>query len=163
MRRIKDYLTIHGSKSQGFDEQYLTEDVYKSYDWDNLDKQKDLLSVLHNEMETTEAKMVDTASKIEEIFNDPTYAGLEYGMSDEIDSFLDDFNNAQLKWKKTLYGDNSTASIIESLWGPNASEEMKAVKSEIDKIMAEDGDWASDDEKWQSKNDAIKNYIESLR
>ena len=148
--------------AQGFDEKYLTEDVYKSYDWDNLDKQKDLLSSLHNEIETTEAYLTNTASKIEEIFNDPTYAGLTYGMSDEIDAFLDDFNNAQLKWEKALYGDNGTANIIESLWGPNASEEMKAVKSEIDKIMAEDGNWASDDEKWQSKNDAIKAYVESL-
>lgn len=109
-----------------------------------------------------EADNAKVAASIEEIFNDPIYAGLEYGMSDEIDAFLDDFNNAQLKWEKALYGDNSTVSIIESLWGPNASEEMKAVKSEIDKIMAEDGNWASDDEKWQSKNEAIKKYIESL-
>ena len=109
-----------------------------------------------------DTKATDLASKIEEIFGDTTYAGLEYGMSDEIDGFLDDFNNAQLKWEKALYGNNSAVSIIESLWGPSASEEMKAVKSEIDKIMAEDGNWASDDEKWQSKNTAIKNYIESL-
>ena len=149
-------------KAQGFDDNVITEDAYKSYGFDNLDKQKSLLSALDNDIKTTESDLTNLASSIEEIFNDPTYAGLTYGMSDEIDAFLDDYNNAQLKWEKALYGNNSTVSIIESLWGPNASDEMKAMKSEIDKIMAEDGDWASDDEKWQSKNDAIKKYIDGI-
>ena len=123
--------------------------------WDDTQQIIDAINQIDTETTTL-------ASSIEEIFNDPAYAGLTYGMSDEINAFLDDYNNMQLKWEKALYGDNSTASIIESLWGPNASKEMKSVKEKIDKIMAENGDWASDDEKWQSKNNAIKEYIDSL-
>lgn len=109
-----------------------------------------------------ESEKANIASSIEEFFNDPDYSNLTYGMSDDINTFLDDFNNAQLRWEKALYGDNSTAKSIESLWGPNASEEMKTVKNEIDKIMAEEGNWASDEEKWQSKNETIQKYINSL-
>lgn len=149
-------------EAQGFDKDSITEDTFKSYDWQNLDKQKELLVAFDNQTKTLEADLINTASNIEKIFNDSTYAGLEYGMSDDIDDFLDDYNNAQLKWEKALYGDNSAVSAIESLWGPNASEEMKAVKNNIDEIMAEDGTWINDDEKWQSKNSKIKEYIESL-
>ncbi|MEE1303354.1 MAG: phage tail tape measure protein, partial [Bacteroidales bacterium] len=95
------------------------------------------------------------AKSIEELFNDPDYVGLSYGMSDEIDAFLDEYNQAQLKWEKVLYGDNSKASAIQSLFGTNATEEMKTLKGEIDKIMAEDDDW-------DDKNDAIMKHLNNI-
>lgn len=109
-----------------------------------------------------EEKTTNIAKSIEDFFNDPDYAGIEYGMSGYLDTFKRDFDNLRLEWEQALYGDSSKVDAIESLWGPDATDEMKNFKSEIDKIMAEDGDWASDDEKWQSKNEAIKSYIDSI-
>lgn len=102
-----------------------------------------------------ESNKTEIAKSIEDFFADPDYAGLEYGMSDEIDAFLDDYNNARLKWEKALYGDNSNASAIQSLFGSNATEEMQELKSEIDEIMAGDDDW-------DSKNSAIRKHLDSI-
>lgn len=95
---------------------------------------------------------VKIASSIEEFFNNPNWAGLSYGMSDEIDVFLDEYNQAQLRWEKTLYGDTGKASAIKSLFGSDATDELKNLKKEIDEIMAGDGDW-------DSKNSAIQALI----
>lgn len=159
-----DDLLINNTMSDN-DVKKLYEDVFGAGAAGNESVSKSrqqMVGDLEKKRVENDSQLANIASSIEDFFKDPDYAGLTYGMSADIDAFLDDFNNAQLKWEKALYGDNSTSSIIESLWGPNASEEMKAVKSEIDKIMAEDGNWASDEEKWQSKNEAIKSYIGSL-
>ena len=103
-------------------------------------------------VEKTELANIDIASSIENFFNDPDYAGLSYGIDDEIDGFLDEFAQAKLKWEKALYGDASKSNAIKDLFGSNATKEMKYLKNEIDKIMATDDDW-------EAKNKAIEALI----
>ena len=125
----------------------------------NWDPAKKGFAITRSETEQAlqEAKdrQTERASAINEFFADPDYAGLSYGMSDDIDAFLDEYNQAQLKWEKALYGQASKSNGIQSLFGTNATEEMKALEEEINDIMATDDDW-------DKKNNAIMKHLGTI-
>lgn len=106
-------------------------------------------------IEEAEATNVEIASSIEDFLNDPNYAGLSYGLDNDIDKFLDDFNQVQLKWEKALYGDTNKANAIQSIFGVYATDEMKNLKSDIDEILA-------GDDSWEIKNAAIENHLNKI-
>lgn len=143
-------------------------------DWDNPKEGKDISSFVYDTLwvdsdspyrataeqlqaAVTQAKETNNRvfASIDDVLSNPDYTGLSYGMSDEIDAFLDEYNQIQLKWEKALYGDASKANAIEDLWGSNSTEEMKKLKSEIDAIMATDDDW-------DSKNTSIMEHLKGI-
>ncbi len=103
-------------------------------------------------IEAAKSVNMEVAKSIDSVFNDPQYAGLTYGMSDDIDAFLDEFYAYQNKWNVML-GQASKSDDIASLFDATASKEMQALGTQL-KEIADDESLSID-----QQNEKIKGLI----
>lgn len=98
---------------------------------------------------------IEVAKSIDDVFSDPQYAGLTYGMSEDIDTFLDEFYAYQDKWNVILGSSNKSDSIM-SLFDKTSTAEMQALGKQLQDIV--------DDESLslEQQNAKIKEVVNSV-
>lgn len=107
-------------------------------------------------LETARNTNLEVAESIDSVFNDPQYAGLSYGMSDKINTFLDEFYAYRYKWGNIL-GSNSTPNTIASIFDATSSDGLQDLRAEIVEI-ANSADTLGNKQQQitQKVNDAVK-------
>lgn len=100
-------------------------------------------------------EMATISESIAMVLGDEQYANLEYGMSTEIDQFLDELYAYQLKWQQAQ-GDYIKSDAISSLFDKTASKSMQNVEKEIQEII--NNDTLTSDQ----KSEQIEDYINGI-
>lgn len=75
-------------------------------------------------LQDAENHMIDIAEGINMVFSDENFDDLEYGMSEDIDAFLDEIYAYQLKWQQTQ-GAYVKADAISSMFDATSTKEMQ--------------------------------------
>ena len=104
--------------------------------------------------DSAKESMDDIAQGINMVFADENYEGLEYGMSDEIDAFLDEIYSYQLKWQNAQ-GAYVKSDAISSLFDSTATKDMQNLGKELREIA--DNDTLTDEQKNKQIEDRIDN------
>lgn len=84
-------------------------------------------------IDDAKTKNREVAASIEAVFADQSYSGLSYGMSTEIDTFLDEFYAYQDKWN-VLLGTASKSDSITSLFDKTSTDEMQQLGKNLQAI-----------------------------
>ena len=71
------------------------------------------------------------------VLNDPQYTNLSYGMSEEIDAFLDEYNAYVYKFQEAQ-GLGGKSSAISSIFNDASSDSIKKLKENLTDIAADD-------------------------
>ena len=150
------YNKIYSAINSGYKDGNSTNDNYtESYFYDKyLKDSQDLYDKLLKQ-DSYSDEMATISESIAMVLGDEQYANLEYGMSTEIDKFLDELYAYQLKWKQAQ-GDYVKSDTISSLFDSTASESMQNIEKEIQEIMNNDA-FTSD-----QKNEQIMKYVDSI-
>ena len=116
--------------------------------WDNKES-------FEKAIQDAKATNAEVAQSIESVFSDQSYAGLSYGMSDDIDKFLDEFYTYQNKWNVVL-GTANKSDSISSLFDKTATTEMQSLGKQLEDIVNDES--LSIDQ----QNDKIKETIDNI-
>lgn len=108
-----------------------------------------------NNIKAEETQMENIKSGINMVLGDVNFSNLTYGMSDDIDNFLDEYYSYQLKWQKAQ-GEYINSKAISSMFDSSASEEMQELGKELQNIA--DDDILTDDQ----KNSKIQERINKI-
>ena len=108
---------------------------------------------IQDSLKVGEKNRGDLAGGINEILGDEHFQDLEYGMSDEIDAFLDEYYAYYLAWQQAQ-GAYVKSDAISSMFNSTSTKELQAVEKRIQEIM--------NDDTITDKNQAILNYLGSL-
>lgn len=84
-----------------------------------------------------DAALVQIASGISSVIDNPQYSGLSYGMSSEIDAFLDEWNAYQYKFQEAQ-GLGGKSSAIASVFDDTSSDSIKKLKEDLSEIAGDD-------------------------
>lgn len=102
--------------------------------------------------------MADIASGINMVFADENFEDLEYGMSDDIDAFLDEIYTYQLKFRQ-VQGQYVKSDAISSMFDTTSTDKMRELGKELQNIA--DNDSISDVEKEAQIRTKISEAINS--
>ena len=80
-----------------------------------------------------EDQMRDVSIGVNMVFDDENFKDLKYGMSDEIDAFLDDVYAYQLKWRQTQ-GEEVESDAISSMFDATSTKEMQEFSKSLQEI-----------------------------
>ena len=149
--------------AQGFNENQLTKDMYKSYGWDKVGKQKELLDTFLNEtVKSSESKLQNISNGITMVMKDMSdiisQNNLSYSMGDqEIDKLLDEYYAYAQKWSN-MQGLLTKSDVINSIFDDTSSDGIKKLKSQLEEISK-----SSDDEaiKQQKAQKLVQNAIDN--
>ena len=98
--------------------------------------------------------MQNISDGINLVFDDENFKNLEYGMSDEIDGFLDDLYAYQLKWQEAQ-GSYVKSDAISSIFDSTSTEEIQNLGKQLREIA--DNDTLTDEQKNKQIQDRINN------
>lgn len=110
-------------------------------------------AAIEEQLQRYDTLMKNNAEGVNMIFSDENFDDLEYGMSAEIDTFLDEMYAYQLKWRKAK-GESIKSEAISSMFDATSTKEMQDLKTELQKII--------DDDSIEDKNKAILDKIYGL-
>lgn len=108
---------------------------------------------LSGSLDELEKQRVNIEEGINSILYDEDLENLEYGMSDEIDTYLDEIYAYRLKFKQ-IKGEYVKSEAISTMFDSNSTEEMRNLGKELQEI--------ADNEKILDKNTAILNKLDEL-
>ena len=122
--------------------------VLAQWDDDNAEANKELLKKhglqyyydkgdIEEFLELRNKDLESFAANVNLIFSDEAFDGLEYGMSDKIDTFLDEMYAYQLKWKQAQ-GEYVKSDAISSMFDATSTKEMQEFGKALREIV--DGD-----------------------
>ena len=143
----KMYLARYGYESSTTEEDY-NENV-KQY----VDANKMIEEINDRVIGNWGEKARNIKNSIIDVFADENFEGLSYGMSEDIDAFLDEQYAYRLKLRKAD-GEHIVTDAISSMFDATASQEMQALGTELRAIM--------DDDSIVDKNQAILDKINGL-
>ena len=107
-----------------------------------------------NGLDTAEKRLQDISDGINLVFADENFTNLEYGMSDEIDGFLDELYAYQLKWQ-AAQGLYVKSDAISSIFDSTSTEEIQNLGKQLREIA--DNDTLTDEQKNKQIQDRINN------
>ena len=84
-----------------------------------------------------EQRMQEIAEGINLVLGDEQYTNLQYGVSDDINTFLDEFYAYQLRWQQ-VQGEYVKSSAISSLFDSTSTKEMQDLGQELRDISNND-------------------------
>ena len=149
-QEAKDAILL-GTSDINFDDG-IDFDEYKqlylaSYGFDNateggfkLDKTKtkeDWMSEIQNSERDFTQEMADIAQGINMVLGDEEFEDLTYGMSDNINAFLDEYYAYQLKWQ-SAQGAYVKSDAISSMFNSTSTKELQELGNELQKIADSD-------------------------
>ena len=106
----------------------------------------------------SEERMTNLANGINMVFADSNFTDLKYGMSDDIDAFLDELYAYQYKWQEAQ-GISTKSSAISSIFDDTSSNNVKKLKDDLTAIA---NDSSLDDGQKQAKGlELVNNAINS--
>ena len=109
-------------------------------------------------VESYKTHLPEIAGGINSVFANENWSNLQYGMSDEINAFLDEIYAYQYKWQD-IQGIGSKSSAIASIFDDTSSESIKELKDDLIEI-ANDGTLSAADRQ-KSALDKIHNALDS--
>lgn len=114
----------------GFEELSITEDDYYNYVQKNLD-----LDYLKENLMSADwsQEITDIAEGINMVLSDESFKGLSYGMSEEINAFLDELYTYGLKFEQAQ-GKYVKSDAISALFDDTSTERMQALGKTIQEI-----------------------------
>lgn len=107
-----------------------------------------------NGLDIAEKRLQDISDGINLVFSDENFTNLEYGMSDEIDGFLDELYAYQLKWQ-AAQGSYVKSDAISSIFDSTSTEEIQNLGKQLREIA--DNDTLTDEQKNKQIQDRINN------
>lgn len=107
---------------------------------------------IQEKINEVENQMRDVSLGVNIVFDDENFKDLKYGMSDEIDTFLDEMYAYQLKWRQTQ-GEYVKSDAISSMFDATSTEEMQEFGKALREIS--DNDSLTDEQKNQQILDKI--------
>ena len=126
------------------------EKILAAWDDSNPDKTKALLAEYGYEgwwnqgkdamteyKKEVESKMKNIASGINMVFADENFDDLKYGVSEDIDAFLDELYAYQYKWQEAQ-GVSAKSSAIASIFDDTSSDSIKKLKEGLTEIAGDD-------------------------
>lgn len=93
--------------------------------------------LLRDWIDSYDTKMANLSESINMVFSDENFSDLEYGMSDDIDTFLDEMYAHQLKWKQSQ-GEYVKSEAISSMFDATSTKEMQELGKSIREIADDD-------------------------
>lgn len=106
-------------------------DAREKYEKDPGDMKKyDKWQKLEQEATDVQSKMYDNLTQMQNY-----YSGIKYGESKALDKELDAWNNFLDKMNIDQNGAGAKVNALDRIFGENASDEVKAFKEEIDKVI----------------------------
>lgn len=148
----KNTKDILDSAIKGYETARLGYDKYQTvlsqWDDDNAVANKELLKrygmnenaskdAIEEQIERYDNLMTNNAAGINMIFSDENFDGLKYGMSDEIDTFLDEMYAYQLKWRQAQ-GEHVKSDAISSMFDATSTKEMQKFGKSLQEIADSD-------------------------
>ena len=88
-------------------------------------------------LQDAEDHMIDIAEGVNMVFSDENFADLKYGMSDDINAFLDELYAYQYKWQEAQ-GISAKSSAIASIFDDTSSDGIKKLKKDLSEIAGDD-------------------------
>lgn len=156
---LKDAMTKYSQQQQ------TVEDYKKLIEnWDSDKKVQDnfgkffMYSELRNiddakqGLKDAEEQLQEIGNGINLVFSDENFTNLEYGMSDNINNFLDEFYAQQLKWQQ-IQGSYVKSDAIASIFDSTSTEEIQNLGKELREIA--DNDALTDEQKNKQIQDRI--------
>lgn len=151
-----------------YKQQQQTVDDYKKLieNWDSNKKVQDNfgkffsyselrdIDVAKNGLDIAEKRLQNISDGINLVFADENFTNLEYGMSDEIDGFLDELYAYQLKWQ-AAQGLYVKSDAISSIFDSTSTEEIQNLGKQLREIA--DNDTLTDEQKNKQIQDRINN------
>ena len=123
------------------------------YGWSDDSSLKSWTDYLRSSIQRYDSELSDIAGGINMVFADENFDGLKYGMSTEINAFLDELYAYQYKWEEAQ-GISSKSNAIASMFDGTGTEKMQELGKELQAIM--------DDDSISDKNQEILNKLGNL-
>jgi hypothetical protein len=116
---------------------------------------------IRRRIEEEETKNTNVLNSINDILNDESYSGLSYGMSTDINKFLDERYAYQLKVQQ-LQGASIKSDAISSLFDNTSTEELQSLGKKLQDIVLQDVDDGGNEITDEAKRAAILKEIDAI-